>query len=168
MPWVIVDVVSDPSVQSLCERPYPGHRRGCPNFGKKPGCPPCPRIETLLDLSRTTWAVFNVFDLESHVITMAGRHPAWSQRQLVNCLYWQGTARKMLREVIRGFLAIHPEFQIVDCPEARGVNLTTSMASAGITLEWPPVRSAYQIVLAGSGYADLPLERKNHGPPKEL
>lgn len=39
---------------------------------------------------------------------------------------------------------------VVLTPEAHGVNLTETMRSAGIVLEWPPDRLAYQIVLAGT------------------
>lgn len=39
---------------------------------------------------------------------------------------------------------------VVHTPEANGVNLTETMRSAGITLQWPTDQVAYQIVLAGN------------------
>jgi hypothetical protein len=38
----------------------------------------------------------------------------------------------------------------VTCPEACGVDVTATMASIGVALEWPPVSTAYQVALVGS------------------
>lgn len=158
MPWTRVEPVVDPSVRGLCTRRYPGHPRGCPNHNKKPGCPPsAPLLSETLDLTRPLWAVYNIFDLGAHVARMRDKHPEWSDRQLACCLYWQPKARKQLRNVIthhHSWWMKQPSFRgvlrVIACPEAQGVNLTATMASAGIFLEWPPQQVAYQIVLAGS------------------
>ena len=87
-----------------------------------------------------------------HRERMQALHPDWSGRQLDCCLYWQAGARKALRAEIGRWLAELPlggGLRIVHTPEATGVNLTETMRSAGIALEWPPDRLAYQIVLAG-------------------
>jgi len=152
MPSIQVDPVLDEGMRMLCLRPYPGHSKGCQNFGKKVGCPPkAPLLHETLDLGQPVWAVYNVFDMAGHVAKMRGLHPSWSMRQLVCCLYWQKKARKSLREEIAKFLEGHPGTRIIACPEAQGVNLTATMISAGIEMEWPPVNRAFQIVLAGKG-----------------
>jgi hypothetical protein len=155
MPWAKVNPVVEGSVRDLCMRPYPGHKKGCPNFGKKTGCPPtCPYIDEILDLKQDVWAIWSTFDLGSHVSRMRELHPGWSDRQLVCCLYWQPKARIVLRGVIRDFLVEHPGLVVVQTPEAAGVQLTTTMEQVGEVLEWPPVTKTYQIVLAGSSVSE--------------
>jgi len=142
-----VKPVVDYGVRALCARPYHGHPKGCPNYGKRACCPPCaPKIENTLDLSKPVFAIFNVFDFGSHVARMRAKHPNWTDRQCACCLYWQGTARKHLREKVAQVRGL----RIISTPEAQGVNLTATMRTAGIELEWPPVKMAYQIVLAGT------------------
>ena len=73
-----------------------------------------------------------------------------SKRQLECCLYWQGTARKRLKERINEFIFLADERYVVNTvPEAMGVNVTETMKRVGIELEWPPVNLVYQIAMAG-------------------
>jgi hypothetical protein len=133
----------------LCALPYPGHRRGCPNLGKKEGCPPCyPLFWDKFDLSKPVFAIVNEFDLEAHVLRMKLRHPDWSDRQLRNCLYWQPKARKCLRTMAAAFRFDHPGYAVEFTPEARGVNVTETLHEAGLDLEWPPVKVARQVAFA--------------------
>ena len=137
--------------RQLCTKPYPGHRKGCPNFGKRPTCPPgAPLLWQTLDTQRAVFAIWNRFDLAAHVARMLVKHPTWSERQLRNCLYWQGTARKQLREKIDRFLVERPRQRVILCPEACGVNVHETMAALGVHLDWPPTRCAYQVALAGT------------------
>ena len=151
--WCEVKPVIDYLVRGLCAKPYPGHPKGCPNLNKNNKCPPkAPRIEELLDLSKSIFAVYNVFKFGEYVDLMKLKHPDWTKRQLECCLYWQGTARKQLKLIIKNFLKEYPEFLVIGTPEACGVDLTKTMQSVGINLEWPPVNFTYQIVLAGIGF----------------
>lgn len=83
---------------------------------------------------------------------MKAIHPGWSQRQVECCLYWQGTARKQLRAEIDIFAFSITQYiiQILTRPEANGVNVTATMKTVGIELEWPPNKKAYQVALAGT------------------
>ena len=151
MPWAEVNVAVDHSVRALCAKPYPNHRKGCPNLNKKAGCPPQAQfIENVLDLSKTVYAVWNRFDLAEHRERMRAAHPQWSRRQLDCCLYWQPKARKQLRVYLHEFLQNHRGLKVIGCPEACGVNITETMKSAGRILEWPPENWTYQIVLIGT------------------
>ncbi|KKM20124.1 hypothetical protein LCGC14_1648750 [marine sediment metagenome] len=151
MPWKQVAPVIDPEVRKLCVQRYPGHPRGCPNHGKKKGCPPAALLlSAILDLGRPVLAVWNAFDFGGHVERMRIKHPEWSARQLACCLYWQGTARAAHRKEIEAFLPDHPSLLAVTCPEACGVNVTETMRNIGIELEWPPRTVAYQVALVGS------------------
>ena len=142
-------------IDSLCLRPYPNHKKGCPNFGKKKGCPPgVLRFDAFYDLSKPVYAIYEVFDFKRHVEWMKERHPKWSKRQLECCLYWQGGVRKRLKTRIKIFhgtmLGLKGrEYFITDAPEAMGINVTETMKRVGIELEWPPVNVVYKIAFAG-------------------
>mgnify|MGYP007123669347 CR=1 FL=1 len=153
MPYSRATVVYDPKLLALCRKAYEGHPKGCPNWRKRVDCPPqAGMLPTLLDLGQPVFAVWNVFDLGAHIERMRGRHPGWSWRQLTCCLYWQGTARKALKEEIQGFLQAQPyrtHWRILTCPEACGLNVTAMMKTLGHNLEWPPMTKTYQVALAG-------------------
>lgn len=144
------DLVVDYAVRKLCAAPYTNHRKGCPNFGKRLDCPPhAKRIEHVIDLTRDVFVIWNKFNFGKHCQRMRSKHPEWSQRQVECCLYWQGTARKQLRYKIIEFKREHSGMTIVKNPEGAGVNVTATMEKVGIILQWPPVDTTYQIVLAG-------------------
>lgn len=150
--WKRVKPVINPEVRELCLTPYPGHPKGCPNYGQRSSCPPqAPMLGKILDLSLPIYAIWNVYSLEEHVVRMKAKHPDWSERQLYCCLYWQGRARKELKENIQRFLQVKPGCIVLTCPEACGVDVTATMKLIGIELDWPPREEAYQIALAGYG-----------------
>lgn len=162
--------IIDNSVRELCTKPYPGHLKGCPNHGKRPSCPPqAPLLKDILILHPDVpiYIVWNKFPLWEHVAKLKYKHPDWSDRQLYCCLYWQGKARKQLREEVQDVLIAKrniigmpfgPPLIGLSCPEAQGVNVTATMKAAGVNLEWPPREFAYQVALVG--YANMnKLER---------
>jgi len=150
----IVEPIIDATVRQLCCRPYPNHPKGCPNYGKRATCPPtAPLLADVLDLNRPIWAVWVEFDLAAHREKMRAAHPTWTRRQLDCCLYWQAGVNNQLRrkttelfpDLVTGF---DPK-EVVSCPEACGVNVTETMASIGIALEWPPVNIIRKVALVG-------------------
>lgn len=145
-----VNPVIDYSVRGLCRKVYHGHPKGCPNYGKKKGCPPeAEYFDKRYDLSKPVFAIANTFDFKAHTDRMRTLHPDWSDRQLKCCLYWQRGARNELLKHIRQFLKQYGlEYKIETCPEAMGVNVTETMKNAGILLEWPPETITYQIAFA--------------------
>lgn len=148
MPWTLGAVVHDPAVRKLCPKRYPGHPKGCPNYGKRRTCPPhAPLFMDIQDIEWPTFVIWNRFDFGAHVWRMRVKHPKWSERQLACCLYWQGTARKKLNEEIEKFKRSHANYTVTRCPEAMGVNVTETMKHLGIVLEWPPERYAYQVAI---------------------
>jgi len=154
MPFVVVKPVIDYSVRSLCFKPYPGHKKGCPNYNKCTRCPPQSKlIKDIFNLDEPVYLIYNKFSLWEHVDRMRTQNPSWSDRQLYCCLYWQGKARKQLREQIRVFKksigSTVDDYIVLDTPEATGVNVTDTMLSIDIKLEWPPRNFAYQVALAG-------------------
>jgi len=150
--WCSSRIVQESWLRDLCRNPYPGHPKGCPNWGKKRGCPPsAPLLHEVLDLARPTYLIWNRFDLARHVARMQERHPEWTDRQLYCCLYWQPGARKQLRGVVRRFLRVraHRRLRVLSAPEAHGANVTESMRRIGHILEWPPREIAYQVAVGG-------------------
>ena len=154
-----VTVKLDKKMRALCVFAYPGHPKGCPNFDKRHDCPPkIGFFEDIFDIKSPIFAIWNIFDIEAHVNKMKDKHANWSERQLKCCLYWQPGARKKLKENIISFMREHPGYSATACPEAMGVNITETMNSIGIKLEWPPEKNAYQIALAG-----IKIRKNIHG-----
>jgi len=144
----IVPVI-DYSVRDLCIRPYHNHKKGCPRYGNKPTCPPCAALwDETCDIGLATWLFWTQFDLAEHRTRMEQKHPNWSMRQLVCCLYWQNGARKSLKEHIEKW--DFPGFFQTIRPEAMGINVTETMRQIGIELEWQPERKwTYQVAMGG-------------------
>ena len=154
MPTELVTPVMNFGVRKLCIKPYPNHRKGCPNYNKRDICPPkAKHLWDILQVDGAVYVIWTTFDFAGHIEKMFYAHPAWSQRQLECCLYWQGTARKNLREEIALFRLNHNEnnWTILQCPEACGVDITATMEKLGKELEWPPRKITYQVALAGIG-----------------
>lgn len=148
--FIEVKPVIDYGVRGLCRKPYYNHPKGCPNFKKKDYCPPfAPLFDKYFDMSQPIYVIYNIFNFKEHVNKMRDKHPNWSEHQVKCLLYWQGTARKQLKIHIKEFLKKHENYIITTCPEAMGVNLTETMKSVGIELEWPPINFTYQIAIAG-------------------
>ena len=119
-----------------CRLPYPGHPKGCPNYGKTSRCPPkAPGLGGYFDLSRPLYLVVAEFDLEGHARRMKHEHPWWSDRQCRCVLYWQGTARKLLKTRSEEAMEILGADTGTSCPEAMGLNVFATAALSGIKLE---------------------------------
>ncbi len=121
-----VKLVIDVKLREICKSPYYNHPKGCPNYGVKKGCPPQALLfHKIYDLSYPVYVIYNAFDLEAYAEKMRKVHPGWA------------------------FLSMHPGYEVNTCPEAIGVNVTQTMESIGILLEWPPVHKTYQVAIAG-------------------
>ena len=151
MPWEVqTPIMMDCDTADLCKRPYPGHKRGCPNYGKRDSCPP--KVwrwdESFRHNSKCT-VIWITFPFGKHVTKMQFKHPDWSKRQLECCLYWQGTARKALRSEVGRFLSQSSNtWTVFYVPEAHGVNVTSTMAELGHTIEWPPIHRTFHVAIA--------------------
>ena len=145
-----VHPVLNHKVRDVCKKPYRNHPKGCPNYGKRDICPPKAKLlHEILDCERMIFCVWNKFDLDAHVNKMKIKHPNWTIYQLRNCLYWQGAARKQLRILAERLLKDYKGMMVLYCPEACGVDVTATMKTVGIELEWPPEKYTYQVALLG-------------------
>jgi len=136
--WIIplYKIVTSKDTGKWCLLPYPGHPRGCPNYGKKEHCPPrAPAIENYFNTARPLFFVHSEFDLEKHVSKMRDKHPKWSGRQLKCVLYWQGTSRKQLKERTKEAAHIFGTNAFTFIPEAMGLNVYVTARINGLKLE---------------------------------
>ncbi len=140
------------STMRLCAAQYPGHRKGCPNYGRKDDCPPnMPMLDEVFDLTKPVYCIYTKFDMEEHTRRMRLKHPHWSDRQCRCCLYWQNDARK--KQKAHAF-AVYQTIKtdglfLTDTPEAMGVDVTKTLQAEGVFLEWPCVHHVYKISFAG-------------------
>mgnify|MGYP006303642661 CR=1 FL=1 len=137
-PWIVPvkRLILSGKTGSWCTLPYPGHPKGCPNYGKKPSCPPnAPPVRERFDLARPLYLVHSGFDLAAHAAAMKEKHSGWSDRQCRCLLYWQPKSRKQLRERVLRAAAITGAREMTDCPEAMGVNVFATAAVSGLKLD---------------------------------
>lgn len=119
-----------------CSRPYPGHPKGCPNYGVKANCPPdAPWIEEYFDLSKPIFLVHSEFNLAEHMKKMLLLHDKWTERQCRNVLYWQSRSRAQLKERVKVVLTNLDLNAFTLCPEAMGLNAYATAFLAGLRLE---------------------------------
>jgi len=153
-----LDLVYSGRIQGLCTTPFYNHPRGCPNWGKKDGCPPgLPLIDRFFDFNSDMYVIYTKFPIGEFAEKMRIMHPEWSEhpRQWYNPRRWQGTARKEHRLEIDRFLSRYPGFEVDKTPEGHGVNVTELMKLVGVELnwEWPPEHNlenkSYIVSLAG-------------------
>ncbi len=144
-------------IQSLCRAPFYSHPHGCPNYGKKEGCPPNqPLIDRLFNLEKKLYLIYTPFAVGEFAERMRATHPEWEDfpRQWYNPRRWQPTARKNHRLELESFLESHPNYTHI-WPEANGVDVNPLMRAVSVDLNWhwPPEHKkenqTYIISLAG-------------------
>lgn len=148
-------IVFERKIQSLCKKPYRVHPKGCPNFGKKEGCPPgLSLIDKVLDFNKDVYVVYTEFNVGEFAESIRERYPDWTLRQIYNLRYWQPRARKFHR--LEEERALDCADYIERFPEGRGVNITDLMSKVGVELNWnwPPEHNlenkTYIVSLAGT------------------
>ena len=140
------------SPMAFCTNEYPGHKRGCPNYGMKDDCcPNMPLFYEIFDRDYPVWAVYTCFDLKEHMEKMKTLHPHWSERQCGCVLYWQAGARKIHKAFAQrthaDFLPEHQGYWLTDSPEAMGADMTGTLEKGGLSLEWPCRDRTYKVSL---------------------
>lgn len=137
-PWIyrVKRLVTTDQTNKWCRLPYPGHPKGCPNWGIKKGCPPeDPRIlEKRFELASPLYLVASWFNVEAHARRMKDIHPTWSERQCRCVLYWQGTSRAELYARINIARRMLDVDMHSTCPEGLWVNVYATARLAGLKL----------------------------------
>ena len=140
------------SPRSMCTLSYTAHKKGCPNYNKRKDCPPNVKmLDDYFDLYKPIYFILYRFPLYQHIEKMRIKHPNWTKRQLENCLYWQGAARKELRENVKRFFEEYTdqEYVVNYTPEAMGTNVSKTILQYGIKIDWSLSNYVYKIALAG-------------------
>ncbi len=134
----------------FCCMPYPNHPKGCPNYGKKDGCPPnVSMLNEILNFNKEAYLIYTDFDMGDHTKKMREIHPDWSERQIYCCLYWQPKARKLHRQEEEKCKKEKKIDLVLPSPEAMNVNVTSLMKKIGVNLEWPPKKITRLVSLGG-------------------
>ena len=128
--------IQDLKMIAFCRTPYPKHPRGCPNWNYKEGCPPQTKPFLNLYLPGVR-VVIAQMDFGRYLTLKKQRHPDWTERALRNPLHWQGHLRAKLNMYVSS-LEIPPGFEIVDNPEAMGINIFETCHRADFVLERNP------------------------------
>ena len=133
--------------KAWCELPYPGHKKGCPNF---PTLCCFPKVVDYYDLSKPHWFVIVPFAIGKFATRMKEKHPEWSERQCRCVLYWQNAVRKQLRIKCSEFIG-NQDLIYHMIPEAMGVNVMLTMRkNLRLTIAIKPKHMVRKIALVGS------------------
>lgn len=136
--------------QHMCLRRGGSFRAGCPNYGKKKGCPPRELISDVLDLDKPAYLILTEINLEERVKPIREAHLDWSDKAVYNPRYWQPAARKEHEKTITEFLENYENQYIERNPEGAGVNVDAVCKKYGIELEWPPRKITRIVSIAGT------------------
>ncbi len=143
-------LITNHDARKWCVLPYPGHPKGCPNFGKKAICPPqVSYIEDWLEGTGELRFACVPFNLKEHAERMLVRNPHWSERQARCLLYWQPKVNKALISLV-STLVHENGFKITYCPEAMGVDVIKTAQSVGIPIVAPPIDIVHKIALVAT------------------
>jgi predicted metal-binding protein len=143
-------LVIDYRAREWCKKPYPDHPNGCPNYNKKPECPPqSPLIEDFIKLELSHWFVIVRFDLQRQEERMQDSHPQWSVKMCRNSRYWQNSVRKVLHESCNDFMKGKPELVYTLLPESYGIHVINTVKHLGIPIKVRPKKYVYKIALIG-------------------
>ncbi|VVB80654.1 Uncharacterised protein [uncultured archaeon] len=135
--------------QHMCLQRERSFRHGCPNYGKKKGCPPRELISDVFDFSKSIYLICTNIDLEARVKPIRESHPDWTEKAVYSPRYWQPGARKEHEREIKEFLGGHENQYVEKTPEGARLNVDSLCRKYGIELEWSPRKITRIIALAG-------------------
>jgi predicted metal-binding protein len=150
------DLVFQPNIGLWCSLPYPEHPQGCPNYNKGEFCPPKAPIYTLDSFMKyeSIELIYVIFPLKEYVQAMQKEHPLWTNKQLHNVLYWQGNAKKQIKDKIERLKK--PDLILgsgsgFNCPsmEAVGINVIKTLQNLKIEIEVKPLNKVILCALIG-------------------
>ena len=156
----------DPKTRDWCKLPYPSHKQGCPNYGKKAECPPAaPLVQDFVDLERPHYLAIHALDLYAFSQRMLLNHPNWSESQARNPRRWQNHVYSMLRHEISTKIQKEQIYTLI--PEAMQVNVFRTLLRIGIPIRPDPIL-VFKVALIGSPRDQPSLDKfisPGGGPP---
>ncbi|MBQ6285549.1 MAG: hypothetical protein IJK67_04495 [Bacilli bacterium] len=140
------------SPRSMCIRPYPGHKDGCPNYGKLPTCPPdIPSMYDQIFDTSNVYAVVTKFNLKEYFDKRRANRPDLPEGQITNIRNWQPIAIKENDYAICEFYKENPnlsDYVSTRLLECMGVHVIDTMKEVGIELKFPVKDYAYRVAFA--------------------
>jgi len=101
-------IIHYPEVKELCKRPYPNHKKGCPNIEK---CKGVPEFSGKYNFFYLTWIKFNFKEYKN---LRKKEHPNWTEDQVKCLLYWQNSLKKLLKNHLEE-LSQNNKFYVFGC-----------------------------------------------------
>ena len=124
------------TVNQLCTQQYYKHKKGCPNFNRKNGCPPTIyHISQEYDLS-SIHLLYVKFPFLDYISKKGEIHSDWNLRQLANQRHWQGHLRSSLDMYWGSIRKDYPYYRKISNPEGQGVNVEDTLKQYDIQLDW--------------------------------
>jgi len=144
-------LIITPKTREWCKIPYPGHPKGCLEYGRRPECPPqASLIQDAFDLTKPNFLIAYEFDIQTWAANMSERHRNWSYRQCRCCLYWQGHIRKELRDSCEYLIQeLFPDMTYHMTPEAMGLMVIRTARKLGLPILTKPQNIIYKIAFMG-------------------
>ena len=149
----------------MCIRPYKNHPEGCPNFGKKPGCPPnVPMYDQIFDKKTEKFAIVTKYNLAEYYRQRRERRPDLAEGQIRNSRCWQPTTKKENDIAIGEFFQENPEmsnYVATRFLECMGVDVIGTMRNVGLKLTFPVEDIVYRVAFVAEAN-DVELEKCNY------
>jgi predicted metal-binding protein len=120
------------NIGEWCKKPYPGHKHGCPNYGKKELCPPFSKfMKDNIEKYHYFYLIYAEFDFRGYKDEMSILLPDWTEKQLGCCLYWQTQLKNKFYTYVKEFITSTD--LLLGCGSGFGKNIQ-SMESGGINV----------------------------------
>ncbi|MGI6484602.1 MAG: hypothetical protein ACOX0R_03195 [Candidatus Dojkabacteria bacterium] len=134
------------TANSLCVQPCYNYKRGCPNFGKKEGCPPnLKHISEEYDMNSIHILLLK-FPFGEYFAQRKEVHPDWTDRALINPRHWQNHLKACLNREWENIKDDYPEHTFIQNPEGQGVNIVETLEGYEIEMEWSASDESGEIV----------------------
>lgn len=140
--------------QRWCQLPYPGHKHGCPNYGKSKYCPPAaPYFKDKIKHYHKFTLTILKFKFDDYKKSMKQIHEEWTDRQLGCVLYYQSQAKKLLKEYLKTksydlLLSCGSGFKDHYSMEAVGIDVIKTLRGVGIDIEIKPKQYVHLVCLS--------------------
>ena len=125
-------IVITKKTEKWCQLPYPGHKKGCPNYMKSKTCPPnVTYIGKFIHQFNLFLLIWAEFDFKKYKELRFEEHPEWSKNQVKCVLYWQASIKKILKNKIKTIK--NTSDYLLSCGSGFG-NSIKSMEAVGINV----------------------------------
>lgn len=123
------------SPRSFCIKPYKNHKKGCPNYGLKEGCPPnVPMFDKVYDINKPIYLGINEYNLIEHERKMKEKHPEWTKEALRNSRHYQPIMEAINFRAVKEWIKDYPDLVVTNYIESMGIDLVKTLKNHNIEL----------------------------------